>query len=335
MVDVETPIRWGIAGTARISETVVEDLARSGAGAPVAVFSRSRANADAFAARHGIPLATDSFDELIDSPSVEAVHIATPFTTHVELALAAMRAGKHVLVEKPVATRAADVELLFEEAHRLGRFCMEAMWFRFNPAVRRMMELVASGAIGEVRSVRAAFGIPMPVEHFPGRWDADRSPGSLFDQGIYPVTLAHLTLGAPDSISVRGTMASPPIDTAAHYDLDYDNGRFAQLASSMVEFTDLSASVAGTAGWIRLTGIFWATEGLEVHAGDSNRIFRQPEVLPFPADGHGYAPMLVAASEAIRAGLVEHPEHGRDTTVAVARTLHAIHARIGASSRPS
>lgn len=325
----ETLIRWGIAGTGVISDWVVQDMRRlPDAFAPTAVFSRSRQKAEDFAARHGLPVVAETFDALVGSPDVDAVYIATPFMTHVELSLAALAAGKHVLVEKPIATRAADVELLFEEASRRGVFIMEAMWFRFNPALRRLVELVSDGTIGQVRNVRAAFGVAIPPEWAPGRWDPERSPGALFDQGIYPVTLAHVVLGEPDDIVVRGAMARPPVDTTAHYTFEYADGRFAQLASSMVEFTDTSASVAGTGGLARLPGMFWSAQALEVLAGDIQRMLGAPDVLSFPAEGRGYVPMLVAVDAAIREGIFEHPDHGRAGTAAVIRSLEAIQAAL-------
>ena len=200
---------------------------------------------------------------------------------------------------------------------------------KFSPAFRALHDQIERGTIGEVRSVRASFGIPFP-DDTGSRTDLARSGGALLDQGIYPVTLAHTVLGEPTEVIARGTVREDGLDFSAHFTLEYDDGRYAQGSSSFVEFTELTASVAGTTGWLTLTPPFWATTDLEVHAGSMRRIFRQPEMIVFEREGNGYGPMIRAVMEALDAGWIEHPTHTAEHTLSVFRTLDRIFGQIRA-----
>jgi predicted dehydrogenase len=183
---------------------------------------------------------------------------------------------------------------------------MEGMWMKFNPAFRRLHEEIREGTIGEPRNVRAAFSVPFP-EDGGSRWDINRSGSTLLDQGIYPVTLAHSVFGSPVAIHAAGTVRDDGIDIAQHFTLEYDGGRFAQCASGMTEFSDPSASVSGTHGWVSLPAPFWATTDLTIHAGASFESIFTPPPLPLPQEGNGYVPMLREVTDAIIDGKKRHP----------------------------
>jgi len=322
-------IRWAAVGTGTISHSVVPDLQTVDGNEVVLVHSRDAAKAAAFAEQYGIPRSTGDYEAAISDPEVDAVYLATPFATHHELARRALLAGKHVLVEKPMAMTAAEVEDLLRVARERGVFLMEAMWMKFNPAYRRLHEEIAAGTIGEVRSVRATFSIPFPDDG-GGRWDLARSGGAFLDQGIYPITLAHDVLGEPEEVTARGLVRDDGLDLSTHFTLDYADGRFAQGAASMVEFGELTASVAGTRGWITLAPPFWARTILTIHAGDFRRIFAEPEQVEYPREGNGYVPMLREVAQAIGDGVLEHPVHPEAATVAAFRTIDDILARVRA-----
>lgn len=316
--------RWGVIGTGDISDRVVADL--SGIGAEITgVWGRTLERASGFGSRHGIPFATAQRSALLSRSDVDVVYIATPAATHVAIALEALDAGKHVLIEKPIATSAADAELLFARAASTDRFLMEAMWMRFNPLHVELIDRVAEGELGAIRSVRASFGTPFVAR--PGKARPEDGGSILRDRGIYPVTLAHWFLGAPDGVQAHG-IESEGVDLAGHATLEHAGGSFAQLAWSGVEFLDLSAAVSGERGWITLDPMFWAGGDAHVHAGSAERIFRTPEAVRHPRVGNGYRPMLEAVSSAIGSGLRQHPWHDGATTIAVARTLDRILADI-------
>jgi predicted dehydrogenase len=319
-----TPQRWGIVGTGSISRTVVPDLA-SCPGVEVAiVHGRDEGKAASFAQEFGIARSTGDFGEILADPLIDAVYIATPFATHHALARRALLAGKHVLVEKPIAMNAAEAADLFGVASRMQVFLMEAMWMKFNPAFRRLHDELAAGRIGDVRSMRAAFGIPFPAELGNSRWDPARSPGSLLDQGIYPVTLAHTIFGPPVSVHALGSVNEDGIGFAEHFTLEFGDGRFAQCASGMTEFCDPSASVSGRRGWISIPAPFWSQTALNIHADSWDVMFREPHRVELDQEGNGYVPMLREVVDAINSGVWEHPVHPARETIAIFRTLDAV-----------
>ena len=322
LTDPPDPLRWAIAGAGTISRSIVPDLLLVPGNHVEVVFSRDRANAARFAKEFGLARWTDDFASLLRDPRVDALYLATPFATHAAMAREALLAGKHVVVEKPMALNAGEVEELFALAQSLGLFLMEAMWMKFNPAFRHLFDVLNSGLIGKPSSLRAGFGFPL-VADGGSRWDVARSGGTLLDQGIYPVTLAHAIFGEPTGIHAGGRLREDGLDFAEHFTLDFDEGQFAHCASSMTEFVDPSASISGTLGWITLPGMFWTSTTLLVHAGSWAKMFA-PEPMEHEREGNGYVPMLRAAGEAIRSGATQHPIHPASETIAVFRTLDTI-----------
>jgi predicted dehydrogenase len=182
---------------------------------------------------------------------------------------------------------------------------MEAMWMRFNPAYRRLREEVENGVLGEIRSVRASFGIPFP-RGVGSRWSAELRGSTLLDQGIYPITFALDMLGTPTSATAAGALADDIIDLTEHITLTFPGGRFAQLAASMVEFIDPTASVSGTQGWAHVPFPFWATDRYTIFG---RRTMFDPRTEHAPRDGNGYVPMLTAVHESVVCGDIEHRLH--------------------------
>jgi predicted dehydrogenase len=318
-------IRWGIVGTGRISGSLVPDLQDVPGAIVTAVWGRTLEKANAFAASHGIAYATDDRAELFSRPDVDAVYIATPIATHLPIAFEALDAGKHVLIEKPMASSAEDVGQIFRRAREAGKFAMEAMWMRFNPMHVELQRRISAGLLGEPRSVRAGFGMPFPPTG--SRWSAALGGSTVLDQGIYPVTFAQQLLGQPSSVSASGTVRDG-VDVAARITLEYDDGRFAHLACSALEFVEPGASVSGTMGWATLDPMFWAGTSASWHAGSVERLFVEPERIEFEKQGNGYRPMLEAVNDAIQAGYLEHSAHDRESTVEIAQTLDAILAQL-------
>src|ERR1700754_1067903 len=160
-------VRWGIVGPGRIAEKVAQDIAHVDGARLAAVGSRSVDRAQAFADRHGPdgtaasvgtgdPVrAHGSYRELIDDPDVDVLYLATPHSQHTAIAVAALGAGKAVLVEKTFTSTLAGAWRVVDTARTQGVFAMEAMWTRFQPAIVRMRELIADGAIGDVHAVQA------------------------------------------------------------------------------------------------------------------------------------------------------------------------------------
>ncbi|MCJ1682770.1 Gfo/Idh/MocA family protein [Rathayibacter sp. VKM Ac-2928] len=322
------PLRWGILGTGRISESFVPDI-RAAGGVVGAVWGRRTETVEAFAAAHGVPRSTTELDALLGDAEIDVVYVATPPATHLEFATRALEAGKHVLVEKPMTTSAADSARLFETAAEHGRFVMEAMWMTFNPLHLEVAREVRDGVLGTPRYVRAAFGMPFPAGG--SRWQADLGGSTVLDQGIYPVTLAEWLLGPVVSVSATGVVRDG-VDVAAQISLQHRDGGSSQLACSVLEFLDPSASVSGTAGWIEIPAMFWAGDVARVHAGSQGALFGEPIPLRRPREGNGYVPMIRSVAATVSAGLLEHPEHDAAATLSVARVLDEIRGQVFAEA---
>ena len=324
--------RWAAVGTGTISRSVIPDLQACDGVEVVMVHSRDAKKAAQFAADFEIHRSTDDYAGLLTDDTIDVIYLATPFATHHRMARAALEAGKHVLVEKPIAMTSADAADLFDVAAEHGVFLMEAMWMKFSPVFLRLTQEIADGTIGQPRNLRASFGIPFPSDGNSSKWDVSRSGGALLDQGIYPITLAHSVFGEPIGVTASGTVREDGLDVAEHFTLEFSEGRFAQCSSSMAEFTELTASIGGEAGWLTLTPPFWATTDLEVHARSVEQIFRVPELIEHPREGNGYRPMLRDVRDAIRTGLTEHPAHNATDTISVMRTIDQVFAHLSGKS---
>ena len=194
-------MRWGLVSTARINDAVIGGAAESDAVEITAVASRDADRARAYAREKRIAKAYGSYEELLADPEVDAVYIGLPNGLHVEWAIKALEAGKHVLVEKPFSPRASEVERAFAVAERHGLVLSEGFMWRHTPQTKRLVELLAE--IGEVRLVRASFSFPLDRSG-DVRWDPALEGGSLMDVGTYCVSAARLICGEPSEIAGFG-----------------------------------------------------------------------------------------------------------------------------------
>lgn len=325
-------VRWGIVGTGGISHTIAPDFALAGNARILGIASRDRASAEAFGTRHGIAKAFGSFGALLADDEIDAVYLGTPHAVHHAMALEALSAGKHVLVEKPMALNRAQAAEIFEHAALRGLFAMEAMWSNFSPNMIAALDTARSGVIGELRNVHAQFGAAFPRDS-GSRWRADLGGSTLLDQGIYPIALAQAVFGAPAAIAVTGSMRPDGVDLAVRLTCDYSGGAYAQLAASMVDFTAPSASIGGTSGWISIAQPFWMSSSFTVHSGGFPAAIYSADTTEVVIEGVGYTPMIRAASAAILRGDTEHPLHPRAETLGVFEVLDAVRADLLAAGR--
>lgn len=309
-------------GTGGISRTTAGDLHQTENLDLVAVASRTIDNAAEFAAEFEVPRAYGDYDALFDDEDVDVVYIGTPIATHADLARRALLAGKHVLVEKAFTTTAAEARSLADLAATQGRFLMEAMWMRFNPAFRRMLDEVRSGAVGDVRTVQAGFGIPFPPSW--NIWRPDLGGGALLDMGVYPLTLAHLVLGSPEAIRATGDLRRDGLDVTASVFLRYGEGRFAQALTSLAGFVNPVATVGGTEGFIAFDQPFMSAGSFRVETPPDG----EPRTVTVPLEGAGYVPMFRAVGEAIAEGRLEHPWRPLAETIAVLETMDEVRRQL-------
>jgi predicted dehydrogenase len=316
--------RWGVAGTGRIAALVADDFPYVPDAELAAVGSRSRQRAEAFAQAYSVARAHGSYAELIADPQVDVVYVATPHPQHYALAIAALRAGKPVLVEKAFTATLAGAEEVVSEARRHGIFAMEAMWTRFQPAVVRARELLAEGAIGEIVSVQAELGILRDFNPSDRLFAPELGGGALLDLGVYTVSFAQMLCGAPQTVFAVGTHEPNGVEGSATLLLGFEDGRSATLTTTLHADLPGAARIFGSRGWIELPPRFHHPTQLVLH-----RDGHEPETLTLPPLGGGYAHEVIEVTECVRAGRTESAVMPLDDTLAVMAALEQAGAQLG------
>lgn len=188
-------VRWGILSTGEIAAVFASAARESESAEITAVASRDLIRAQRFADTHGIARAYGHYQQVIDDPQVDAVYVGLPNSLHVEWTTRALHAGKHVLCEKPMATSAADVDTVFDLAAEHGLVVSEGFMFIHHPLIRRAFDIVRSGTLGELRTIRAWHGFTVEEPKRDIRYDADLGGGALADVGCYCIAAAILFTG--------------------------------------------------------------------------------------------------------------------------------------------
>lgn len=317
------PIRWGILATGGIAARFVEDLKLLPDTEVAAVGSRSPEAAQTFADTHQIPRAHGSWQALADDPDVDVIYVATPHSAHHAATAICLTAGKPVLCEKPFTLDAPSTQDLISLARTRELFLMEAMWMRTSPAIRRIVELVADGAIGTVTHIAADFGVSGPFAVGSRMRDPLLGGGALLDLGVYPVTFAQLFLGAPDHVAAWASLLPEGTDENTGILLGYRDGAVATLHCGLLGETGQRATITGTTGRIEVDRLFFCPSSFTlVRAGAASF-----EEVTIRGNGMGYEAEEVM--RCLRAGLTESPLIPHSETLAVMSTLDAIRAQIG------
>lgn len=280
-------IRWGLLGAGAILERWMKGALQVPGMEITAVASRTQETARRAADKWGIPK-TMTYDEMISDPGIDVVYIPVPHTQHKELAMAAMNAGKNVLVEKPAGINAGQFQEMADCARRNHVFLMEAVWTRFFPIMDTVLKKIADGEIGDVRNVQAAFSFRVPDDCRSRLVDPNRAGGGLLDVGVYPLHLARMIYGrAPETISGLCAMDTDDlhlqVDEQASFIARYDNGALATMSCGIrTEMLD-TAYIYGTRGYMILP-VFWKPTKVTIIRGDRTEIIEQkvPQRLPYP-----------------------------------------------------
>jgi predicted dehydrogenase len=273
-------LRWGVMGTGWIAERFVDALQQSTRQQVVAVGSRTPETAATFAKRFSIRTGHGSYQDLAANPEVDVVYVATPHNLHHPCAVLALDAGKHVLVEKPLALNVHQALEIAQLAERRGLFCMEAMWTFSLPRYDVVRQLLESGALGELRSVIADHG-----ERFAGSHRIMRpelAGGPLLDLGSYPIALANAVLGIPERVHAIGQPAPSGVNGQTAIVLGHAAGNQSMIHTTLLSDTPSGATIAGTKATITLPGPFFAPGDVILTEAGGRRRIRYTE----PAIGH-------------------------------------------------
>jgi predicted dehydrogenase len=255
-----TKIRWGLLSTANINRRVIPAIRQSSVGELTAVASRSAASVNAYAQEWQIPQPFASYEAMLASDAIDAVYIALPNHLHAEWSIRALRAGKHVLCEKPFALTLAEVDQMAAAAQESGRVLAEAFMYRHHPQTKMMGEMVRNGRLGQITLLRATFDFQFRTRDNI-RLVPEYGGGSLWDVGIYPLSLAQYMMGGPPEWVLGSQwVGESGVDEFFAGQMGYGNGRVAQIASSFMTPFHTWAEIVGTGGRLTATRPFTGVE---------------------------------------------------------------------------
>jgi predicted dehydrogenase len=318
----DSPVRWGILGTGGIARTFVTDLRLTDSGVVVAVGSRSQGSADRFAGEFGIANRHAGYESLVADPDVDVIYVATPHPMHHDNAILALRAGKHVLVEKPFTMSAAEAREIVDVAREQGLFAMEAMWTRFLPHTAIIRDWLAQGVLGDVVTVTADHGEWFAEDAGFRLFAPELGGGALLDLGVYPVSFASMVLGAPSRIVSMSDPAFTGVDGQTSMLFGYDSGAQAVLTCTLRAKSPVRAAIVGTDARIEVEGDFYApaTVTLIPRKGD-------PALVESRHEGWGLRHEADEVARRLAARDVESPLMPLDETISIMETMDTVLAQ--------
>jgi predicted dehydrogenase len=317
-------IRWGIIGTGNIAKQFARGLAVLPDAELIAVGSRTKASAEAFAELFDVPHRHASYEALARDPKVDAVYIATPHSLHRENSLLCLGAGKAVLCEKPFAINAAEAAEVINLAREKGLFLMEAMWSRFFPLMKKVRQLLADGVIGQVQMLAADFGFQARFDPSSRLFNPELGGGALLDVGVYVVSLASMVFGPPARIVSMAHLGQTGVDEQAAVILGYKGGQLALLSTAVRTTTPQEATLMGTHGQMRVHSRWWMPSRLTLSvSGQGDKLIE----IPFTGNGYNYE--AVEVMDCLRSGKLESDVMPLDETLSIVQTMDQIRAQWG------
>ncbi|MCS7055099.1 MAG: Gfo/Idh/MocA family oxidoreductase [Thermoflexales bacterium] len=260
-------LRWGLLSTARINRSLIPPLRASPRNRLVGVASRDPARAEAYAQEWQIERAFGSYEAMLASPEIDVVYISLPNRLHAEWTIKALRAGKHVLCEKPLATRIEDIDAIIAAARETGRVVAEAFMYRHHPQTLQVKSLIERGTIGEVRLVRGSFTFSL-TNRSNIRVNADLDGGSLWDVGCYPISYARAMIGA-EPVEAFGMQFTGPsgVDETFIGTLRFGENIFAQFDCGFGAPFRMHMEIVGSEGLIVVPRPFKPTARETIYIG--------------------------------------------------------------------
>ncbi len=327
------PLRIGVLGASRIAVAAIAAPAQLTGARLVAVAARDRARADAFAAANGVERVLGSYADVLADPEVEVVYNPLANGLHGPWNLAAIAAGKHVLTEKPSASDAAEAREVRDAAAGAGVTVMEAFHYLYHPVARRLLDVLASGEIGDLRRVEIEMLIPAPADG-DLRWSFPLAGGAVMDVGCYGLhmhrALAPLAGGEPRVTAARGRerAGSPGVDEWLEADLEFPGGATGRVTCSMTaDDVTMACRIVGSEGEVRAPQFVLPhrDDRVFVTAGASERV---EELGQRPS----YAYQLEALAAHVRDGAALPTD--ADDAVATAELIDSCYSAAGFPLRP-
>ncbi len=321
---MQEKIRWGIIGPGGIAKKFATGLTVVPDAELVAVGSRTQANADKFGDEFNIPRRYASYEQLAEDPEVDAVYVATPHPFHKENTLLCLKNGKAVLCEKPFTINLKEATEVVNFAREKGILLVEAMWTRYIPAMVKVRELIAQGAIGEVRMITSDFGFRAGFDPKSRAFDPALGGGGMLDVGIYCLSLSSMIFGNASRVTGMAHLGETNVDEQAAVILGYDKGKLSLFSTAVRTNTPMEAFILGTEGRIKIHSLFWKPTKLTL------TVYGKEETdIDVPHEGNGYNYEAIEVGNCLRAGKLESDVMPLDETLAIMKTMDEIRAQWG------
>ena len=316
---------WGFLGASGIANAMANDFALAGLNIH-AVAARDLTRAQDFANNHKIPNAYGNYSQLVSDPNIDIVYVSTLNHVHLEHALLAIRAGKHVLVEKPFTLSAKEAEQLQAEAKQHNVFAMEAMWTRFLPSHIELQKVIESKELGEIKLLQASHN--QLLTHIERLQDPAVGGGAMLDLGIYPLSFAFRILGSPKAIHANGQLTERGVDEWAAVSLEYETGAGALLTTCMSAAGSTTAEIIGTKARVEIDGPFYNNVTWRIIAPD-NTVIREykPE-----QQGRGMQHQALHLEDCLNKGLTESPILPLSESIEIMAAMDAIRTQLNNAS---
>ena len=319
----DSPVRWGLLGASRIAVREFLPALRATAGGTAAlVGARDGDRATAFAAEHGVARGVQGYQEVLDSPDVDAVYVALPNDMHTRWAEAAARAGKAVLCEKPLGLSQRDVSDLVS-AVGPGALVWEAMVFPFHPQSELLRHLIQD-ELGGLSHVDSQFHFVLERDE-DIRWDPQRGGGAMYDVGCYCVRLGRLAFGSePTSADAQAVLSPRGVDASVSSAVHFPGGRVLSLSASLVDPLTTWACLEGPRGRLSVDNPFHPKPGDGIELWRDGRLVRSFPAPPGRSFGYG----LTHIHRVLR-GEEEPRNLAEDESVGQARAMDLVRAAAG------
>lgn len=320
-------LKWGFLGLGNMAHVFLDDLLKVDGSELVAVASRNESKAKKFANQYQVSTFYNSYEELLEDPSIDIIYIATPHHNHAELAIKSMESGKHVLCEKPLAVNRYQVQSMIDASKKNQKFLMEALWSRFNPCINSVIDHIKDGDIGTVSYINADFGLVIDKGSTHRIHISETAGGSLLELGVYPVFLAYLIFGKPIKIVAAGKLnPKTGTDIQAGIILEFEKG-IANLYSGFTAESDMVAKIYGDEGRIYLDPFWHETESYSIVKGNLTNYSNQDYSIP--TKGKGFTYEIEECQKCIASGKIESSKWSHQDSLNLIEIMDEIRSQIG------
>ncbi len=317
--------RWGVIGPGNIANDFANDLKLIASPQQIiAVTGHTPEQTKKFADKFDVPHSYTDFNDFIKNKKPDVVYIATPHPQHFDQALHCLENKIAVLCEKPMALNTKQTQKLINASKKHNTFLMEGMWLRFLPVMQKVLSLITENKIGDIISVKASIGYKAPDDPSSRYFDPALGGGSLLDLGIYPIFLACLFLGKPNTIKAVAALTEKNIDEACSVLLHYNGGQRAALESSLISQTDLPAEIAGEKGTIKiLHPWFEKSKGIELSLYE-----KEKKIYLCDWEGHGLQYEIQEVLHCLRSNKIESDMLPHDLSLTIVEIMDEIRRQI-------